>query len=135
MFLEHLAGCCNVSAAAEATGMSERSVYTLRLRDDSFAAQWQAALSIGYARLEGLLIERAGGRADVPGGDVPAANASTLDPDLALQLLRQHRAGINGLPRPGGSQPGKADKQELAAAILRQLDLLNRRLRKRRGTC
>lgn len=135
IFLDHLASSGNVTASAEAAGIKERSAYGLRLRDAEFAAKWQSALAAGYVRLEGLLIERAGGAAYVPGGEVPAADASTLNTDLALQLLRQHRSAAKGLERPRGIQPSKADKQELNEAILRLLELLNRRLRKRRETC
>ena len=55
-FLAELAASCNVVRAHEAAGMASSGVYRLRQRDPEFAAQWQAALEIGYERLETALV-------------------------------------------------------------------------------
>lgn len=152
-FLDALAATCNVSEAAAETGMSLGGAYTLRRRDPEFRVAWAAALECGYARLEAMLLARAAGtdapprRAGVEtavaprGGDAfdPGAHGERtegLDTALALALLRLHRANIGsgdgrgagrGAGRGGGRPVTKTDPDELAEAILRRLDALNKR--------
>lgn len=59
VFLEELAASCNVGRALAAAGMGSGGVYRLRQRDPLFAEQWQAALTLGYERLEMALLRRA----------------------------------------------------------------------------
>ncbi len=141
-FLDHLAATCNVSHAVAAAGMNLGGVYTLRRRDPEFRAQWADALECGYARLETMLLARAAG-ADGGGDTAPPDPASSkpppfdeaahpqatacMDPVLALALLRLHRTTIGGGTRGGGRPVTKADPDELADAILKQLAVLNRR--------
>lgn len=60
-FLAELAHSCNVTRAHESADMGHRSAYVLRQRDPVFARQWQAALELGYERLETALLRRARG--------------------------------------------------------------------------
>jgi hypothetical protein len=58
-FCEALADSCNVRVATEAIGRSISGVYKQRSKDASFRASWDAALAVGYSRLEMMLLERA----------------------------------------------------------------------------
>jgi hypothetical protein len=40
VFLDHLAGCCNVTASAMAAGVGVSTVYDARRREPDFAEQW-----------------------------------------------------------------------------------------------
>jgi len=128
VFLDHLAGCANVMASAAAAGAGVSTVYGARRRDLVFAQQWAEAMEIGCATLRALLMEKAAmGGAYVPGGmNVPGPE--TVDPWLALELLR-----LNGAPKAarnvGGRPIRRADEKELNEAILAQLDVLAKRLR------
>jgi len=59
-FLEKLADCGSVSAAARHVGMSRESARKLRRRagSDAFRDGWDAALDCGYAELEESAMER-----------------------------------------------------------------------------
>ena len=128
VFLDHLAGCANVMAAAAAAGVGVSTVYDARRRDPVFAQQWAEAMEIGCSTLRALLMEKAAmGGAYVPGA-VNVPGPETVDPWLALELLR-----LNGAPQSarnvGGAPLRRADEKELNEAILAQLDVLGRRLR------
>lgn len=131
VFLDHLAGCANVKAAAAAAGVGVTTVYDARRRDPAFAQQWAEALEMGYATLEALLIERAAkGGAYVPGG-TKVPGPETIDPWLALDLLRLHRAP-KAARNVGGAPLRRTDDKALAEAILAKLDVMERRSAKGR---
>jgi len=139
IFLDHLAATCNVTASAVAAGLHWSGAYSLRRNDPEFAAQWQAALETGYARLEAMLIDRAAGAGAEPAGeDSPEAEAATppkpqeMDTDLALNLLRLRRAPIKGSAR-GNFKPQRAGKDDLLKALMKQLKVLRRRIERERG--
>jgi hypothetical protein len=131
IFLDHLASCCNVRRSAAAAEMSPQAAYGLRNRDAEFAGQWDEALGTGYAALESMLLERAAGpqRGYEP-GEVP--DAGEVDSALALDLLRLRGAHRRAGARADGPKPRKAGADELAEAILAKLDVLERRLRRKR---
>src|SRR5687767_5565515 len=87
-FLDQLASCSNVTRAVAAAGLSVASAYELRARDPEFAVAWDAALEMGYATLESMLIDRAAGRGRgyTPGEQV--VDPAEMDGELALSLLR-----------------------------------------------
>ncbi|HEX8366526.1 MAG TPA: hypothetical protein VF603_14690 [Allosphingosinicella sp.] len=134
IFLDHLAATCNVTASAAAAGLHWSGAYALRRRDPEFAEQWRAALETGYARLEAMLMQRAARDGDDDdwddGGDpdLPPPDPAGMDTELALQLLRMHRAPLSGSQRRLASKPRSASKKELVAALLKQLRVLRRRL-------
>jgi hypothetical protein len=133
VFLDHLAACANVTAAAAAAGVGVSTVYDARRREPGFARQWDEAIEIGYATLEALLLERAArGGAYVPGGtEVPGPE--TIDTGLALDLLRLSRSP-RAARNTGGAPPRRATEKALAEAILAKLDVLEkRRARKESG--
>lgn len=135
VFLDHLAGCCNVTRAAAAAGVSVVTVNYHRRRDPVFADRCAEALAIGYDGLEAMLVERAaGGGSYLPGpgaGEVPGPG--TMDTELALHLLQLRRSPPGRRTGRAGYEPRRASEKELEAAILAKLDVLDRRL-KRQGT-
>jgi hypothetical protein len=138
IFLDHLAACCNVTAAAAAAGVGVTTVYEARRREPAFAQAWDEAIEIGYATLEALLIARAARGPDggdgghyVP-GPTPVPGPETIDTWLAMDLLRLHRKGSGR--NVGGVPARRASEKETIAAILGQLDVLRRRReREKRG--
>lgn len=84
VFLEHLAQTSNISASAELANAPIASVYRERRKNQSFAAQWRAALFEGYASLEMELLGHLRGPA--PGRSMDVANA--------LRLLAAHKDAI-----------------------------------------
>jgi hypothetical protein len=52
VFLAHVAGTCDLEAAAEAAGVSPSTVHRHLAKDPDFAASFKAALEIGYPLLE-----------------------------------------------------------------------------------
>jgi hypothetical protein len=135
IFLDHLAGCCNVTRAAAAAGVSVVTVNYHRRRDPLFAGLCAEALAAGYDGLEAMLVERAaGGGIYVPGpGAAAVPGPETLDTELALHLLRLRRAPPGRRTGPAGYEPKRASEKELEAAILAKLDILDRRLKRPRG--
>lgn len=126
VFLDHLAGCANVMAAAAAAGVGVSTVYDARRRDPVFAQQWEEALEMGYSMLHSLLLEKAAmGGAYVPGGTI-VPGPETIDTGLALDLLRLRNAP-KGARNVGGAPLRRADEKALAEAILAKLDVLERR--------
>ncbi len=140
-FLDRLAATCNVSVAARFAGVAVSSCYRLRAREEGFAAAWDAALAVGYDRLEAALLDYAltkmeGGQADpdviapaeIP-GSVKAALAersvSHSDLQMAVRILAQHRTAKEGKPRTKGL-PSEAQSD---AMLKRKLDALARRMK------
>lgn len=121
-FLDHLAGTCNARDAARVAKSTEQSALALRSRDAQFAERWDAALSAGEARIRGLLIERCllSGGAGAE-GEPRNPDPSTLDTDLALRLLAQHRRGAERGPRQKRITRQRTTMEETDAAILKQL--------------
>lgn len=60
-FIEALADTGSVEAASRAVGMSARGAYHLRRQSgaESFRAAWEAALQLGVARIEDVVMDRA----------------------------------------------------------------------------
>jgi len=92
-FVEVLAETCNVTLAAQAIGRSISNVYKQRCRDASFRAAWDAALSVGYSRLELMMLERAlhGVERTVVARDGTTTVMREYPDRVALTLLRMHR--------------------------------------------
>lgn len=132
-FLDHLASCSNVRRAIEAVGLSYSAAYELRARDPAFAVAWDAALEMGYATLESMMIERAalGTGGYVPGGTA-ALDPATMDSELALHLLRLRRAIPRTATGRTGAPPRRVKVEELAQAILDKLELLAQRRKARK---
>ena len=92
-FCETLADTCNVTLAAASIGRSITNVYKWKSKDASFRAAWDAALGMGYSRLELMLLERAlhGVEKVVVARDGTASVMREYSDRVALTLLRMHR--------------------------------------------
>ncbi len=134
-FLSHFRATGNVSASARAIGRKPSSAYDLRDRDPVFAAQWDKALRESRLRLHSKLIVHAETGGAEPtydeDGEPIDPGPGLFDPDLALRLLKFHAASETG-GRRGRPGPPPVSEEELAAALLWQLDALDRRLAKQR---
>lgn len=86
LFLDKLAETSNVTASADAAGISSSRAYKLRRSDPEFASAWRAALLEGYEHLEmeTLFRLRVGTGKDDPKFDI--ANA--------LRILGMHRETV-----------------------------------------
>lgn len=132
LFLDHLAGCSNVSRAAAAVGFTPVTVNYHRRRDPVFAGACAEALAAGYLALEASLLERAarGGRyTPGPGADaVPGPESVDIGLAQFLMGLRARemgqRTGVNS-----GKRPQRVTEKELDEAILAKLALLDKRIR------
>ena len=106
-FLDQLAATCNVKAAARGIGVDPAGVYKLRRKDKAFAAEWSAALGLGYEMLETQLVGHAlaGGGPVLTNGD--PERTGPIDVVLATQLLAQHREGDGDVARRKKGPPLK----------------------------
>lgn len=120
-FLEWLAATCNVSLSARRTGIHYRTACRHRTEDPLFAEGWERALKQGCARLEAKVIETR--RQALPigiEGDWDAPEMDEIDPHIALQLLREHKAWLAGKRKPG-PKPRVATNAEVREALIRGL--------------
>lgn len=140
LFLATLAGTCNVKTAAAAAGMTPSGVYQLRKRDPAFGDLWAEALGLGYERLEIAVLEHALigvnaidigeaiEAADAEGAVAPAPDLVTAGAlQLAMALLTKHRQTVDG--KPVTKRGPRPTPEETDAALKKQLDALERRLR------
>lgn len=95
-FVEVLADSCNVSLAARSVRRSVGDVYRQRHRDASFRAAWDQALSIGYSRLETMMLERAlhGVEKIITLKSGESRIMREYNDRVALALLRHHRDSV-----------------------------------------
>lgn len=124
IFFDHLAGCCNVTAAAKAAGISVNTINYHKRRDPVFLDQWAEAIGAGYDGLEAMMIARAAGGGRYEPGDTVVPGAETVDPELALNLLKMRKALPGSRTGNGGQRPRRASAAELEAAITAKLDVL-----------
>ena len=92
-FCATLADTCNVTLAAASIKRSITNVYKWRAKDATFRAAWDAALAMGYSRLELMLLERAlhGVEKVVVARDGTTSVMREYSDRTALTLLRMHR--------------------------------------------
>ncbi len=132
VFLDHLAGCCNVTRAAAVVGFTPVTINYHRRRDPAFAEACAEALEAGYVALEASLLERAarGGGYEPGAGAGDAPGPETLDVGLAQFLigLRAREAGRR-TGHTSGPRPRRATEKELDELILAKLALLDQRMR------
>ncbi len=125
-FLAELTASANVSAAARAAGFSTTAAYNRRKLWPAFAAEWDAALREGYARIETLLIHAATNALDPEPFSV-APDAPTMTVAEAMNLLKLHRAGVHGgKPQRYGWRQQEPDIEEVRAEILRKVAAMER---------
>jgi len=130
-FVEKLADCGSISAAAKHVGMSRESVRKLRRRPcgRAFRDACDAALDCGYADVEEAAMERSKNGVARPiffkGEQV--GEWRHYDERLAMFLLRfrrRHRFGpeADGLPRPPADTPGIDPDEQLPFDPEEELD-------------
>ena len=129
--LDHLAGCANLTRAAKAAGVSTETVNYHRRRDPVFAQQCAEAIEAAYVALEALTIDEAAHGGHYVPGETRVPGPETIDPDVAIHLLRLRRRPLGQRTGEGGHKPKRASEKELKEAILAKLDLLAARLRKK----
>lgn len=120
-FLDELAATGSVARAAEACGFSTTALYRRRVKEKDFAEAWDAALQVGKARLEDLLMEAAQRQFDpdaLPLGE-GAPRVSTRE---ALDILK-HGGAKRGA---AASEAGGVSPEEVAAARSRIAERLDR---------
>jgi hypothetical protein len=124
-FVEVLADTCNVTLAAAAIGRSITNVYKWKAKDASFRAAWDGALTVGYSRLELMLLERAlhGVEKVVTARDGTASVMREYPDRVALTLLRMHRETV---AMAGESIDGR-EHEEACARIIAKLERLKDR--------
>lgn len=131
VFLDTLAMCCTVTAAAKAAGISTVTINYHRRRDPAFAQQEAEALAAGYVYLEAASLARAarGGHYE-PGEGAPdgTPGAEALDPELALHLLQLRQKGLGRRTGDGGAAPKRVTLTELNDSIRAKLNIVNQRL-------
>jgi hypothetical protein len=135
LFLEWFAATANVRLSAEKAGVSFRTVYKHRMKDEAFAAAWDESLRQGYARLEAAMVERASSppKLDVA-GDLVAPETEAVDPTLTMALLKEYKRvlqapGPAGASRRRGPVPRMATEQEVTVALTKRLQLFGIRIR------
>lgn len=140
IFLGHLSGCCNISAAAAAAKRSVDGFNRIRNRDAEFARLCHEAIETGHTTIEALMLERARlaleeqkndplGAVGEAARQKGEAYALSLNGDQILRLLAYHRRTVNGGPRRAGPLPGPAaSEDEACAAILKKLAVLRKRI-------
>jgi hypothetical protein len=92
-FLSVLADTCNVTRAAEETGVSSSSAYRRRKENAAFRAGWLEAMAVAYQRLELVLLDRAfnGTEKLVKRRDGSEERMLEYSNQLGLTLLKMHR--------------------------------------------
>ena len=128
VFLEHLAATCNVTASAEAAGVSWSAVYRCRMREPDFREDWREALEQGYALLEAALLEQAlgGGRriaAELEGPEAPPE----IDWNKAMELLRNHGRHMGGRAEAPRT-PARVPIEEVAKKLIARMKALGVRV-------
>ncbi|MGL3823363.1 hypothetical protein [Sphingopyxis sp. R3-92] len=130
LFLDALAGSCNVRQAAVEAGFAPSTAYKIRQRDTGFAAAWQAAIETGYVRLETALVERAILTIETSRDDAPDASpvVGAMTVAQAIDLMNKHRASIEGgrAKRVRLNARQRPTAEETDAEILRRIAVIER---------
>ena len=151
VFLEWFAATCNVVLSAGKAGVCDKTVHKHLLKDPAFVEAYKRALEIGYLRLEARQMQEAhrwtviaSGAKQSSGSDEWIAAASLeprndgyairilddevveeyFDPQLAMQLLREHRRHLPGSAekRPAQRTTARAaSSEEVVKALAKRL--------------
>lgn len=140
-FLEWFAATANCSLSARKTGFHYRTVIRHWREDEAFGERCEAALRMGYPRLEELALraaevalERAAAKT-IKGDREPPVEHFRMDATTALQLLREHQRHLAGLAGGSGAwaKPGRPPKRVSFEEAMGQLDKRLRSLGLRHG--
>lgn len=124
-FFTALAETCNVTAAAEAAGMSLTSAYARRKKHAAFRAAWAEAIATAYQRLELVLLDRAlnGTEKVVKRRDGSEERMRDYSNQTALALLRMHRDTASETI----AEPDEVDVEEVRERLVEKLERLRKR--------
>jgi hypothetical protein len=125
-FLTTLGETCNVTAAAEAAGVSVSSAYARRKKVASFRAGWAEAIGTAYQRLELVMLDRAlnGTEKIVVRKDGSEERMREYPNQIALHLLKMHRdSALEAI-----EEPAEADIQEVRERVFAKLQRLRKRV-------
>jgi hypothetical protein len=125
-FIDTLTESCNVTLAAARARVSVSAAYRRRASDATFRRAWARAVSVGYAQLEMMLLERAlhGVEKPVSAKAGESAVLRQYDDRTALALLRHHREGAAAAEQEVNS----AEHEEAVERIIARLARLKERL-------
>jgi hypothetical protein len=128
-FLDHLAATGHVGMSAKAAGMDVSGAYALRRRDAAFAGLWEAALEIGFARLEAELLSKAlGDGINAIEPDGTRCDVGPIDAELALRLIGVRRAEkVRKGPR--GPRYKVVPIEDVVRGLLKSLAVVEKRWR------
>lgn len=139
LFLETLAETCNASEAARAADMSRASAYRRKQADPAFARAWDAAIDVGYAEIEALLMREVLFGSEVEELTLDADGAvkgrkikRTRNLTIALRLLTLYRDKVTKIRATQG-EGGRPDSPAAMAQVGGVLDDIGR-LRAAAGT-
>lgn len=131
IFLDHMAGSCNMAAAACAAGVTVGTVRKALAEDTAFAEAFDTALMVGYKALEAEAIcqqQEAQAAYRLSPTDDPEAAARTFD--RTMQLLREYRRKDGSIGRrPRGTRPRVASAEEVRVALGKALAAFEKRVR------
>lgn len=113
----------NVSRAAKSAGFSTQAVYKRRLKDQRFAAAWDAALETGKARVQSYLVEAAT-RTFEP-DELPVAEDHEVPKVTIGEAINIARLKGNGpAPRLADYEASEEELKEIRARIMDKLQRL-----------
>ena len=125
LFLSVLAETCNVTRACAAADVSVTHVYRKKKSDAAFRANWLAAISTAYTRLELVLLERAFDGVEklisVRGGEPRVMREYSNQ--LGMALLKMHRDSAS----EAEFEPDAQDIEEVRDRLIRKLQRLKER--------
>jgi hypothetical protein len=131
IFLDHLAGGCNMAAAAAAAGVTDRTVRKALAEDGAFAAGFDAALAVGYRAIEADTLsqqQEAREAYRLSPTDDPEAGQRTFEQSMRLLHEYRRRDGSIGR-RPRGIRPRVATYEEVRVAVAKALAAFEKRVR------
>ncbi len=130
-FLTELAHSCNVTRAHRAAEMCNGSAYSVRQRDAEFARQWQAALEIGYERLDMALARRALevlGELELDEREEPVEKMTVAQ---AIEVMNMHRRSVQQGRGHQRRLRHVATQEETDAVLLRRIAMVERQRARR----
>jgi hypothetical protein len=140
-FLEWFAATANCSLSARKVGFHYRTVLRHWREDEAFGERCEAALKMGYPRLEELALRAAevalkrAAATSIKGDRTPPPEHFRMDPMTALNLLREHKRHLAGLAGGSGAwaKPGRPPKRISFEEAMVALDKKLRSLGLRHG--
>lgn len=138
VFLDHMAGSCNMAASARAAGVTVQTAQKALADDPAFAEAFDTALMVGYKTLEADALcqqQEAQAAYRLSPADDPEAAARTFD--RTMQLLREYRRKDGSIGRRPygdrssgrGIRPRVASPEEVRTELGKALVAFEKRCR------